>query len=316
MTGAAWTRVLAPAKVNPWLAVLGRRDDGYHQVDTGVLALDLCDEVAVRPVGERGLWGQVGGEAASADVPADGRNLAWRAAAAVLELARGRRRLGGEVGLELHLLKRIPSRAGLGGGSSDAAGAALATTRALDLSLSWDELAHLVSNLGSDCAFFLAAHASGFARCTGRGEIVEPLAPIPDRWKVALIVPEVGAETGAVYANLGRDLRNGGIAPSLTDLFERTESGARVALLAGLESAALDSVPGLHAWRELLDELGAAHFRLSGSGSSFFGLFADAGEASRCVAAIEAEALRRGLRSRLGRVLRPAGHGVRRVAST
>ena len=305
MSERAWTRVLAPAKVNPWLRVLGRRDDGYRQVDTGLLALDWFDELAARPAPEPGLRLALTGPAATDDVPADERNLAWRAAAAVLE------RAPEGAGLELALTKRIPSRAGLGGGSSDGAAAALAACRALDLSLSWEELARIVSDLGSDCAFFLAARDSGFARCTGRGEVVESLAPVPDRWKVALVVPDIGADTGAVYAKLDRGLSPPAPAPNVSDLFGRTETGARSALQSDLESAALDGVPGLLPWRELLDQNGAEHFRLSGSGSSFFGLFGDARQASACLSAIETEGVRRALTPRACRVLAPAGHGVR-----
>jgi len=305
VSARAWTRVRAPAKVNPWLRVLARRDDGYHEVDTGMLALAWFDEVAVRRTAEPGLRLALRGEAASADIPADERNLVWRAAAAVA--AHG----PAGAGLELVLTKRVPSRAGLGGGSADAAAAALAACRALELSLSWEDLVRIVSDLGSDCAFFLAARASGFARCTGRGEIVEPLAPVPDRWKLVVVVPDIGADTRAVYANLDRGLSAKGAAPNVCGLFERAESGARDALHSDLEPAALGVVPGLLEWRELLDQSGARHFRLSGSGSSFFGLFEDAGEAAACLSAIELEAVRRAMTARACRVLPPAGHGVR-----
>jgi 4-diphosphocytidyl-2C-methyl-D-erythritol kinase len=101
----------------------------------------------------------------------------------------------------------------------------------------------------------------------------------------------------------------------VSDLFERTETGAREALQSDLELAALDVVPGLLPWRELLDQNGAEHFRLSGSGSSFFGLFEDVREASACLSAIETEAARRALTPRACRVHAPAGHGVRIASS-
>jgi 4-diphosphocytidyl-2-C-methyl-D-erythritol kinase len=299
-----WTRALAPAKVNPWLVVRGRRDDGYHELDTGMLAIDLFDEVWARPRREPGLSLALG-EGASSDVPADERNLAWRAASAVLESS------GAEAGVELRLVKRIPSRAGLGGGSSDAAAAAVAVGAALGLSPSWEERAQQLAGIGSDCAFFAAAHASGFARCTGRGEQVEPLPAVPEHWRIALVLPDCGADTPAVYAALDPDLsRAAGPTNVPIGLFDLPEGDARQSLFAGLENAALASVPALRPWRELLDESGASHFRLSGSGSCFFGLFEDSELASRCLDSIETVAARRGMSPRGRWVTRPARHGV------
>jgi 4-diphosphocytidyl-2-C-methyl-D-erythritol kinase len=307
--GAAdgWTRALAPAKVNPWLAVKGRRDDGFHELDTGLLALELYDEVWARPAAREGI-GLTLAPGAAPDVPADERNLAWRAARAVLDAA------GDARGVELHVVKRIPSRAGLGGGSSDAAAAAVAVRAALGLSLSWDVLVQQLAAIGSDCAFFAAARETGFARCTGRGEIVEPLEALPDRWTVALVLPECGADTPAVYAAWDRGLSEPAALTTVPlGLFVSNEADARSSLFSGLENAALASVPELLPWRELLNESGASHFRLSGSGSCFFGLFEDPDDASQCLDAIETGSARRGMSLRGRWVTRPARHGVRLI---
>ncbi len=305
MSGDGWTRVLAPAKVNPWLVVRGRRDDGLHEIDAGLLAVDLYDEVWARPREGEGLTLTLE-EGASADVPADERNLAWRAARAVLDAA-GRRG-----GVELRLAKRIPSRAGLGGGSSDAAAAALAVRAALGLSLSWEALQRQLAQIGSDCPFFVAARETGFARCTGRGERVEPLPAVPVHWNVALALPDCGADTSAVYAALDPALWNPAARPTVPiGLFALEQERARNSLFSGLEEAALASVPGLLAWRELLDESGASHFRITGSGSCFFGLFEDPDQASQCLDEIETGAARRRMLLRGRWVQRPARHGVR-----
>jgi len=305
VTGGEWTRVLAPAKVNPWLRVRGRRADGYHELDTGLLAIDLYDEVLARPRTGGGVTLTLA-EGTAPDVPADERNLAWRAAHATLAAA------GDGRGVELRLSKRIPSRAGLGGGSSDAAAAAVAVRSALGLSLSWEELVRLLAGIGSDCAFFAAARESGFAHCTGRGEIVTPLAPVPDCWNVALVLPTCGADTPAVYAALDRGLSAASAATTVpVGLFDLPEEDARNSLFAGLEHAALTSVPELRPWRELLNASGANHFRLSGSGSCFFGLFEHAAQASQCLDAIETGAASRGMSLRGRWVVRPARHGVR-----
>jgi 4-diphosphocytidyl-2-C-methyl-D-erythritol kinase len=309
MSGAStWVRALAPAKVNLWLDVLGRRDDGYHEIDTGLLALDLADELEARVRPERGVALDVRGPFAADDVPRDERNLAWRAAQSFLDA------LGETRGMELRLVKNVPSQAGLGGGSADAAAALCACEAALGRRLAEERARALLASLGSDCVFFRGAAATGFARCTGRGELVEPLAPPPPGWWIAVIVPNVGAPTASVYGALPRGLRMN--APPSTvraGLFDPSVRVARGALSNGLEQAALSAVPELARWRELLDENGAGHFRLSGSGSSSFGLFRDPQEADHCLSALARAARARGLLPRARWVTRPAGAGARVV---
>src|SRR4030095_2897871 len=113
-------RARAPAKLNLELAVLGKRPDGYHEVDTLLLALDLADELELVRTSAAGVRVELAGPFASADIPADGSNLAARAAQQVLDLA------GGQGGIALRLTKNIPSGSGLGGGSADAAAAWIA----------------------------------------------------------------------------------------------------------------------------------------------------------------------------------------------
>src|SRR5262249_55538003 len=108
-------RVLAPAKVNPWLEVLGRRSDGYHELDTVMVALDLADVVEARAVDRPGIRIAVDGPFASADVPRDATNLAAAAAQRVLSAALDACAIDRGVGLEFGLTKNVPSRAGLGG---------------------------------------------------------------------------------------------------------------------------------------------------------------------------------------------------------
>jgi 4-diphosphocytidyl-2-C-methyl-D-erythritol kinase len=304
-----WARTLAPAKVNLWLDVLARRPDGYHELDTGLLALELADEVEARATDEPGVRLELAGPFASADVPSDERNLAWRAAAACLEA------LGETRGVELRLTKNVPSQAGLGAGSADAAAALLACETALGRSLDEDRARAALARLGSDCVFFRAAESTGLARCTGRGERVEVLAPPPEGWRVALLVPDVGAPTAAVYGALPTSLSLRDAASTVrAGLLQLDERAARGALFNGLEEAALSAVDGLAPWRELLDGCGAAHFRLSGSGSSFFGLFRDPQEAVRCLTPLAQAARSRGLEPRALLVTQPAGRGARLVA--
>ena len=160
--------VQAPAKLNLFFEVLGKREDGYHEVETLVTPIDLYDTLYVAPEeGERvsfschrvcGLWGADGTWADHLPDGAD--NLVVRA----VELLR--RRAGVRTGARLHLVKRIPTAAGLGGGSSDAAAALVGANAVWRLGWSWQDLAHVGAELGSDVPLFFA---QGPAICRGRG---------------------------------------------------------------------------------------------------------------------------------------------------
>ena len=310
--GGAWVRALAPAKVNPWLEVLARRADGYHEVELTLLCLELADRVDVRTRALPGIGIDVRGQHASADIPMDGTNLAARAASAVLEAALAARAVPIGTGLDLRLEKEVPSGAGLGGGSSDAAAAALAAQAALGYELDPATLAARLQNLGSDCNFFLRAAVSGYARATGRGEGVETLPSVAPGWFVALVTPGTVASTAAVYSSVNLASRGAFETPELRhDLFDLGEGAARGALFNRLEAAALSHYPELRAWRETLDRAGAGHFRLSGSGSSFFGLFRDPQEASGSLERVLQAVRGRSLSVRGAWLTRPAGHGAR-----
>jgi 4-diphosphocytidyl-2-C-methyl-D-erythritol kinase len=309
-------RVLAPAKVNPWLEVHGRRDDGYHELDTVMLAIDLCDVVVARAVDRPGVRIAVDGPFASADVPRDATNLAAAAAQRVLSASIDAGVAPRERGLELRLTKNIPSRAGLGGGSSDAAAAWFAAERALEFSLTDESAERGLATLGSDCVFFRAARATGLARCTGRGERVAPWPAAQPGWWLVVLAPALEAPTAAVYAALAGSLRKPAPAPTLRpDVFERSESDARSHLFNRLEDACFAVLPPLTSYRALLDACGASHFRLSGSGSSFFGLYRDRGRALGELAAIETACNQRGLACRGLWLVEPARSGVRLVSS-
>lgn len=180
-------RLEAPAKLNLSLRVVGRRDDGYHELESHLVLLDLADRLLVLP-GSSGL--RVEGRAA-ADLPLDEDNLAWRGLVAGL---------GGAPELVcLTVEKRIPAAAGLGGGSSDAA-AAWRLGRALAARpepATRDDL-HALAAIGADVPFFAAAVAA--ARVRGIGEVVEPV-PAVDA-SVLLVHPAFSLSTAAVFAEL------------------------------------------------------------------------------------------------------------------
>lgn len=275
MKHASTARALAPAKVNLFLKVLGRRPDGFHALETLFQAVDLCDELRV----ERGAPGvrlRVDGP----DLGPAEDNLAHRAARAFLDHAG----LAATAGVDVRLAKRIPAGAGLGGGSSDAA----ATLRCLAAlwpgTVGGRDLAALAMALGSDVPFFLGP--AGLALGEGRGERLEALDPLPPGHLV-LVLPPVHVATGGAYAALARS-REGRDAP-----VPRPRTGARVprawsdvAALAENDFEAV--VPGIHppvaAALEALRAAGARPALLSGSGGACFGVFPRRAEAEGAAA--------------------------------
>jgi 4-diphosphocytidyl-2-C-methyl-D-erythritol kinase len=288
---------LAPAKVNLTLEVLGRRPDGFHELRTVLLALDLCDRVQVRCDSrqESPLQLSVTGPAASEDIPTDERNLVHRAA----QLALARLADMGAAPLPplcIELEKHVPSQAGLGGGSSDAA-ATLRAVQAIagrDLGREWRQ--EILAELGSDCVFFDTGAV--VALCEGRGERVRVL-PTPHQWSVALVVPDVTCSTGEVFGRIPPDFVSSSASRSHTDLLAQDPGAARDSLFNDLEPAAREVEPLLGAWADLLTEAGLDHYRLTGSGSSLFGLYADPEEAQWDLAAVSNLASERGLGVRL-----------------
>jgi 4-diphosphocytidyl-2-C-methyl-D-erythritol kinase len=185
--------LIAPAKLNLVLEVLGRRSDGYHDVATVIQAIDLADVVRLEPAASIEL--EVAGEQLLG-VPREGpRNLAYAAAHALAEAA-GRTDLGVRIELE----KRIPAGMGLGGGSSDAAAVLRGLNRLWALDLDDEALRAVAESIGSDVAFFLHG---GAALATGRGEYIEPLPDAP-ALQLTLFISDLELEdkTRRMYATL------------------------------------------------------------------------------------------------------------------
>ena len=249
----------APAKVNLTLLVSARRGDGYHDVSTVMQTVDLCDTLTLTGEG-RGLTLTCTDPA----VPADDSNLVLRAAALFCQ------ELHLPVpDLHLHLQKRIPSQAGLGGGSSNAASALLALRTLYEPALSDEKLECMAARLGSDVPFFIRG---GTMHCTGRGERIAPLPPLTAGWFVIVKPPE-GFSTPAMYRRLDElppePARPDGMTAAL-------ESGDIRAVAAALYNSFERAVPPDSAVRAIEDALrvhGALAAMLSGSGSAVFGLF-------------------------------------------
>lgn len=249
----------APAKVNLTLLVSARRGDGYHDVSTVMQTVDLCDTLTLTGEG-RGLTLTCTDPA----VPADDSNLVLRAA----------RLFFAETGLpvpNLHfrLEKRIPSQAGLGGGSSNAASALLALRTLYAPALSDEKLECMAARLGSDVPFFIRG---GTMHCTGRGERIAPLPPLTAGWFVIVKPPE-GFSTPAMYRRLDELPPE---PPQPDGMTAALESGDIRAVAAALYNSFERAVPPDSAVRAIENALrvhGALAAMLSGSGSAVFGLF-------------------------------------------
>jgi 4-diphosphocytidyl-2-C-methyl-D-erythritol kinase len=311
MSRPSLVRALAPAKINLWLEVLGRRRDGYHEIRSWMLALELCDRLEARASSSGAVALSLAGTQASADVPAGAANLACRAAAAALAEGRKLGLIGERDGVDLALEKQIPSRAGLGGGSADAAAAWIAACAALGFDLPAGSAEAALSALGSDCDFFARARETGCARCAGRGEVVvaSPAPRCP--WNVAVLTPPVACWTAEVYAAL--DPGSSARTPARempAEWSEMPASAVRPFLFNRLEAAAMKAFPTLCEWRKLLDRCDAEHWRLSGSGSSFFGLYDRPEEVEGALERIRGATRGTGLPIRGLWATRPSAHGA------
>lgn len=268
--------IQAPAKVNLYLHVGGRREDGFHEIDTLFQAVSLCDQLRV----ERSA-GDVTLSVRGPDLGPVEENLAVRAARLFLE------EIGSEEGVGLELTKHIPAGAGLGGGSSDAAAVLRAMNHLWSAPVSPVRLTELGARLGSDVAFFLGD--SSLARGTGRGEVLHPLAPLAPA-DLVVVLPPVHVATGAAYAGLARN-RTGPYTdvpppPKLPRGWADVEGLAR----NDFEGVVSGSHPEVRRSLDALRAAGARPALLSGSGAACFGVFGHEGDA-RAVAARLTEAL-------------------------
>ena len=262
-------KVRAHAKVNLGLQILGRRPDGFHEVISVMQAISLHDLITFNEAD--GLEVESGVE--GLDVRED---LIWRAANALREAAGVRR------GAAVKVEKNIPARAGLGGGSSDGAATLLALNELWGCGMAPEKLAAIAATLGSDMGFFLAG---GTALAQGRGEVVTPIPPAPQRW-VLLAMPERSLSTPAVYAELRPSEHSDGAATrALADGIERGELPYSH-MRNDLAGPARRLCPEISALLESFAAQGSQTAMVSGSGSACFGLFAERGAALDCERAL------------------------------
>ena len=242
-------QVLAPAKINLSLKILGRRDDGFHEIETLISPISLADKIDIE---RQSRW--IDFSCDDPTLPGGDENLAVRAAEAFFE----KTKISGGVEIKLH--KKIPHGAGLGGGSSDAAATLRALNQLFETKLSREELANLGSTIGSDIAFFLFESA---AVCKGRGEIVNP-TKLKEKLSILLLKPGFSVSSGWAYSRWQDSKEIPGISYQPQDFDGQS-------FVNDLERPVFKKfvfLAQLKAWLLKQAEVGAA--LMSGSGSTVF----------------------------------------------
>ena len=273
------------AKINWNLQILGRRSDGYHEVNTLLQTISLHDDLEFELTDN-----EISLHCSEPDIPTDDRNLIVRAAQLL------QRRYNVDRGVRVRLEKRIPAQGGLGGASSNAAVALVALAYLWKLNTNASELLEIAASIGSDVPFFLHG---GCALATGTGATVSPVSDAPNNEQkhLILVTPNAGVSTADAYASLNcAALTTPATNPILSS--SRSESNLGNSLLCDtrdslrndFESVIFDIEPEIRRCKEALLQAGAMGALLAGSGSSVFGIFADLKEQQRALDDIKLEA--------------------------
>ncbi len=250
----------AYAKINLGLLIHGKRDDGYHEIETVFHHIDLYDEIRLESQDKVSI------ETDSDDIPSDESNLCWKAVTLLNQMA------GTNHGVRVKLKKNIPAGAGLGGGSADAATVLRLLPRLWKVSVPDSDLANCAARLGSDVSFFLG---SSSAHGRGRGDILEPFRlPLP--YAIVICFPGIHVSTPWAYGQITKfEKREAGklkerLQRALPDLRSRCD-----VVHNDFEEPVFRQYPRLGKIKHSLLEAGAVCASLSGSGSSVYGLFAE-----------------------------------------
>lgn len=263
----------APAKINLGLHVLRERPDGYHDVETVLHRIDWADTITAEPADDLSMT------CSDPALPTDDENLCLQAA------HRLREAFGVTAGARVHLEKRVPYGAGLGGGSSDAAATLRLLTRLWELEVRSEQLREVAAQIGADVPFFLEEVPAAYA--TGRGDEVTSFSDdgMPYRlpFPILVVVPSLEISTPDAYAHVSPNDRNRPDLPAVVrsnDLV-RWRSG----LTNDFEAPISEVYPPVETARQWLWAMGAGYVSLSGSGGAVYGVF----EAeNRAEAALEA----------------------------
>ncbi len=264
----------APAKINLFLEILGKRDDGYHEIETVMQEIDLVDNLQFEEIQEG-----VRLKCNDKNIPSDENNLVCKAANLILN------ECGIKKGVLISLEKNIPVGAGLGGGSSDAATTLKALNLLWKIGLNDAELMHFAAKLGSDVPFFIKGKTS---LCSGRGEKITPVE-VKSEMNYLIIFPHINISTTMIYRNLKIDLTKKIIDVSffLDALKHRKLADISKLLYNRLEEVIFATYPDLLDVKSALDHFDFCGLSVSGSGSAFFGLCRDRQQAKAIKSKIE-----------------------------
>ena len=277
--------VQSPAKVNLFLEVLARREDGFHEIETLMVPINLFDTLEFTSTIDEQLrltcnW--VTGYAAQDNtlddrlgrLPAPDDNIVFKV------LQGFRQRTSTNSGATIRLIKRIPTAAGLGGASSNAAAALLAANHAWRIGWSNQQLAEFSAEFGSDIPFFFVG---GSAVCRGRGEVVEPVE-CRKSLNMVVVRPPAGLSTAEVYQHCKIPQQ----PKSIQQMIDATRQGNAAwiarSMTNRLQPAAFQLSPWINRIHQFFNDLGCIGHQMSGSGTSYFGVCHNASHA-RCVAA-------------------------------
>ncbi|MGE0823534.1 MAG: 4-(cytidine 5'-diphospho)-2-C-methyl-D-erythritol kinase [Candidatus Binatia bacterium] len=269
----------APAKINVFLRITGRRPDGYHLLDSLMVPVSLCDEVRIEARNMKGeTWDSKEAITITCDdptLPTNETNLAYKAAALLCREAKI------QAHVTIDLRKRIPAGAGLGGGSSDAATVLKGVNSLLSLGFDEQRLCTVAARLGADVPFFIGCRA---ARVQGIGEILTPLPMLPPKWFV-LVVPPFAVSTPWAYRRFDElpcQERPVGSGEMTNGQWPTVEN-----IVNDLERVVIPAYPLIEELKQLLLQHGAESALMSGSGSAVFGMFTDRLVAERAVTPFE-----------------------------
>ncbi|MDE2484084.1 MAG: 4-(cytidine 5'-diphospho)-2-C-methyl-D-erythritol kinase [candidate division NC10 bacterium] len=262
----------SPSKINLFLEVLGRRDDGYHEICSIVVLTELCDTIILeRRTSGITIW------ARDPKVPSGPDNLCHRAADLLLRYS------GAHGGVNIRIEKHIPIAGGMGGGSSNAAATLWGLNLLYDLGWPREELTCLGSELGSDVPLFFCREAA-FVR--GRGERVDELAALAPRWLV-IANPGMEISTASVYRRLRLPLTSEKAGFTMRNLVESGQEEAALSYCFNrLEDVVLEAYPSVANLKQRLLLLGASPVLVSGSGPTVFGIMREAEMAKRVASSL------------------------------
>lgn len=245
------------AKINLFLQILGKREDGFHDLNTLFTKIDLYDTLTIRPSEQFSIT------CSNNDVPADESNIVWKIKDIVEE------RYGIQCNIQVHIDKMIPMGGGLGGGSSNAATFLKMLNRYFNLGMTMGEKTGILASVGSDTVFFLYNQPM---LGTSRGEILESVPPLPNL-NLLIVNPSIFVSTGQIFGD--KNLRLTAFGEVIRMRLPLTLNDLVKVMSNDLETPVFKKFPLIKEIKEILEGKGAVKAMMSGSGSTLFGIFND-----------------------------------------